>query len=328
MDKRIFITLIAIILLIGAFIGIRAMLGNQCQIPEITVEPASPEAGQIVKFSCTNTEDNITWNFADGKSSSGSTAEHRFDSPGTYNVSAKVNDDCSNSKEVIVREQRKVVTVAPVISMPSEIHAGEEARFSETTSGAGLRKWTVKETNETGEGETFSTTFKSQGKYHLSVSLSGNYVTGDSTYSIDVLKAKPVVKPAPVYIPEPPKPKPVKPKPEPEPKPKPEPKPAPTPKPARYLSDDDFTTRFEQIAKGLGPGNADIGQAADDWRDVIAPQVCSGQFLTILIGDQPLSDSDFRRRLISGQTSDVEVSKIVRGNDNCVSKVIVKAKSR
>ncbi len=340
MDKRIFITLIAVILLIGAFIGIRSMLSNHCEIPEITIDPALPEAGQLVKFSCSNSEENISWNFGDGKTSSGASVEHLYEASGVYNVVAKVDNECSNTKEVTIRDPRKVVTIAPVINIPSEIHAGEEAKFSETSSGASIRKWTLKETNETKEGESFSTTFKNQGIYHLAVSVSGNYVIGDSTFAITVLRPKPVVKTGPS-----------------------EEELAArrlkqqedqqraedarrrraeenknreannAPKAKAFLNDAEFTAKFEQVVKDLGPDNKDKGQASDDWRDVISKQVCSGQFLQIGMLDETgkqtlISDTDFRRRLMTGQTSEVIVSRIERGKDNCISKILIKARNR
>jgi len=320
MDKRIFITLIAIIVLIGAFIGMRFMLSDQCETPEVELEPAAPSTGQIVKFTCTNASENIAWDFGDGKSSSGKSTEHRFDTAGTYHVTINVNEKCSSVKEVIVRMPRKVETVKPSVIVPGAIHAGDDVTFTETTPGVTGWKWQVQPGTEKSEGPDFKLAFKNPGDYKIVVSIAGDFITGADTIPVKVLKAE--------Y--------------------KPQPKKEANRRAAeqKRLADEkrksdelskkssaaekaareaEFKERFMDIANLLHD-NMKGEKASDDWQAIIAPQLCSSPVPMVQWHNSGGSDSivrfsTFRRYMISNQYKVEKVDGIDKGSDNCVKRV-------
>lgn len=190
MDKRVFFILIGIIVLVGAVLGIRIMLSEDCEPPEITISPLTPEVGQAVTFTCTNADENISWDFGDQGKSSGKDASHVYKTNGSFTVKAAIGD-CENTKEVVVIQKREMVRVTPSLVMPTEVHAGESITFSEVTPEVDSWKWTIKETNASSEGSSFTTSFGTMGTFTVSVSLRGKFVSGDTTFTVNVLKALP-----------------------------------------------------------------------------------------------------------------------------------------
>ncbi|HKR07423.1 MAG TPA: PKD domain-containing protein [Bacteroidia bacterium] len=189
MDKRVFITLLGVIVLVGAILTFQR-LNIKCEPPAIKFEPSNPVVGERVTFTITSaTEDIITWDFGDSAVSSGPTAYHAYKLPRVYNVRAIIKEDCATPLEVNVGLPREMEIVIPSVSFPSVIHANEMVTFSEQTTDASVWNWKVNQTGETHQGQTFNPTFKNPGKYSVSVSINGKYVQGDTTFEVTVLKA-------------------------------------------------------------------------------------------------------------------------------------------
>ena len=323
MDKRIFITLIAIILLIGTFIGIRTMLNPQCEPPEVSIVPSRSEPGQLVKFTCMNADENVTWSFGDSKSASGKVTDHRFDAAGTYTITVKTDEECSVTVEYIVSAPRTVESIKPRVGIPEEIIARQPVKFKGLTEDATGWKWIVKETGDSGSGPEFTTTFKARGPYTLYVSIDGNYKKGADTIKLTV------VNPAPVVIPTPtPKPKPV-PVPKPAPKPKPEPKPLPPPA-AEFLPNAEFQIEFKKIGNGIASTiAAESDEASDAWASVIQKEVCTTPPTMVELTDQDgvketIRLDEFKLQLINRQHTIKKAEVMERGvNPRCVKKIKV-----
>ena len=91
MDKRVFISLIGVIIFFGVLFAFKKYVLNTCVPPEFALETEHPLVGQGVKFQCTNADgENISWDFGDGKKSSGTETEveHVYNTTGTYTVIA------------------------------------------------------------------------------------------------------------------------------------------------------------------------------------------------------------------------------------------------
>ncbi len=307
MDKRVFIILIGLIVLIGAILGIRSMLGETCEPPEISYDPSSPETGQVIKFTCINADEKITWIFSDGSTSSGKITEHKFDSAGTFTVKTTVGDDCNSTKEIIVRSPRKVEKVQLSFSHPTEIFANQLVTFSDQTPEASNWKWKVLETGDSSSGMSFNYTFKKAQKYNVQLTVSGQYINGDTTFLVEAFKPKPV----PVTKPKPDKDK--------------------------LMTDAVFKEKFMSIANDLHlkeTNKLDSGKPnpSNEWKDSILNQFSSGQSLIVDLTDDSndkelIKAEDFKRRMLTGRYTILQVIGLERGKNKFVVRVTIKVKS-
>ncbi len=337
MDKRIFLSLIGIILLIGAMIAIRAYVLDTCVPPEFTVEPEYPTTADSVIFKCSNCEDeDVSWDFGDGVKNSGVEVHHKYEGARGYTVTASMNAKCmSLPKEIKVREMRKHSIVTPTINLPSDtIFVGSNVQFADATVEATEWNWTLTPGDTKGTDRIFSTRFVKPDHYQLRLSIKGTYISGDTVIEVNVI-ARPKPKPLPAPPPPPvirerkPAPPPVvHEKPIPKPKPIAPPPPAPKPAPVKAVAFnvEEFNSDFKDVASRMN--GSEGSRATNDWVDKVMKKVCDDAVVTIkdTKGISTVEIEDFETQLILKKFSSiVGVSAEPKnlGKGTCVSKIIV-----
>jgi PKD repeat protein len=110
--------------------------------PKFVATPPSPTDHQTVIFdasSSTTTNATIVsyrWNFGDGDTGSGITAQHAFDDPGTFIVTLTVTDSIgrTNSLSQSINVAAGALPTAAIISSPSAPVVGQTVNFNGSTS--------------------------------------------------------------------------------------------------------------------------------------------------------------------------------------------------
>ena len=287
MDKRVLITLGAIIVIAGAILIVR-MLGDNCTIESISLSSNKEMVGKAITFDCVTESDQVTWDFGDQSKLEGAKATHTYSQPGKYKVFAKAGEDCQSSiEEIEIIPVPTIVTIMPAVSIPKIIRAMELTTFKDETDKANEWNWKVSESGEIGNSKSFSTSFKKAGSYTISLSVKGEYIKGDTAFQ--VLVSSPVVVQKKVeprlYIPTPPAKKK---------EPAPTPDPIPVKETRSFMSDSEFKSLFLQVANDLAEeGN----NSSTEWKEKIMSQFLSGGNTSIIVEDQ---NGNRKTMIISG----------------------------
>jgi PKD domain-containing protein len=313
MDKRVFISMLIIILFAGIILGIR-MCNKECVPPEITAMPEQPFRGNVITFKTNSDEDEkITWNFGDGESFTGNEAKHKYDSSATFIVIAKLEDNCEAQKVIFVKELPKMHAAIFALNIPSPIREKEPVTFNDATPDVTEWHWKVKETGETGEKSLFSPVFPRKGTYKITLSVNGAYVQGDTAFYVivagtTVKKDVPSFSKEKTYVPPPTDPKPKFPE-------------TPTPIKNQYLTDTELSEQFVQVANLLETNE----DASDTWKDLVESEFCNGALTKVTVKDdnneiQAISLDSFKTKAINGDY-DVKGIRIFRSATKCALSV-------
>lgn len=188
MDKRIIISFLALILLLGVIIGIRMLL-HDCKSPEIEISNLTPETGELVHLR-NITGDKVKWYINDKEIDFSSEIKYAFKTSGKNNIKAIVNEKCETVKEIDVKTPCEVNVINPTFSLPSEIEEDVPCTIKNRTENPSSVSWFIEETKETYSGNSFTTVFNTAGKYKITLKVSGKCFKGDTTFAINVKKQK------------------------------------------------------------------------------------------------------------------------------------------
>src|SRR5260221_5023207 len=158
MDKKIILTILVVILLVGGILLFN-IFNKQCSPPVIAFDIVHPMVGQVLTFEATSEEEeNILWDFGDGAPvTSGNKVEHIFSKAGSFSIVAK-SGECSTPRTVIVNPKPEMKVVVPKIKIsPDTIRVNERVTFRDETEGASRWQSMVNETSDSSTAESFST---------------------------------------------------------------------------------------------------------------------------------------------------------------------------
>ena len=215
MDKRIFIVIGGVVLLVGIIVLFKIMTSKSDVCPKLSMD-ATPRmlvigTGEKIQFSDNTPEaTEWLWNFGDGTGTSDEqNPSYEYDKSGRFIVKLTVNGKCSDTLSILVKsfipDTDKVVVQ---ITAPAEADAGTPVHFAGVADGATKWYWKFGETTHYDDStQTPTYTYKTPGKYN--VFLKTDNANKPAEWSITVY---PKQKPAPVN-PTPVNPTPVKPKP-------------------------------------------------------------------------------------------------------------------
>ena len=194
------LVLVLVMFLVGCGGGIPTV-PNQSPTANFTANPTSGIAPLEVAFDASNSSDSdgsITsyqWDFKDGNTGTGETANHTFSSIGSYNVNLTVTDNDgatdSTTKTITVTETTNQSPVASFTANPTSGIAPLEVAFdasnsSDSDGSITSYAWDFKDGN-TGNGETVNHTFSSTGNYNVKLTVTDDKgATSSATKTITV----------------------------------------------------------------------------------------------------------------------------------------------
>ena len=188
------LVLVLVMFLVGCGGGIPTV-PNQSPTANFTANPTSGIAPLEVAFDASNSSDSdgsITsyqWDFKDGNTGTGETANHTFSSIGSYNVNLTVTDNDgatdSTTKTITVTETTNQSPVASFTANPTSGIAPLEVAFdasnsSDSDGSITSYAWDFKD-GDTGTEQTINHTFSSSGSYNVLLTVTDNDGVTDST---------------------------------------------------------------------------------------------------------------------------------------------------
>ncbi len=211
MDKRIFIVIGGVVLLVLLIIGFKIMMAPSDDCQKLVID-ATPRmmvigSGEKIQFS-DNTPDATTWlwNFGDGKGTSDlQNPTYEYEASGKYTVQLTVNGKCTDTLSVLVKsfivDADKIVVK---ISAPAEAEVGTPVQFTGTADGAKHWYWKFGETAQIDDStQNPLYTFKTPGIYNVFLKTDNANKPGE--WSIQVFPKKKVVTQTVTTPPKPPK---------------------------------------------------------------------------------------------------------------------------
>ena len=127
-----------------------------------TFDASSSCGGQLVGGACTSTSllTNVTWNFGDSTTATGTIVGHTFNASGNYTVTLTVTND--QGRQATSSQLVSVSTVAApqaaFVVSPSTIHINDVVNFNATTSKAATGHSLVRYDWNFGDGTSSTTT--------------------------------------------------------------------------------------------------------------------------------------------------------------------------
>ena len=157
--------------------------------PSITAQGSVTVSGTSVSAQTTTTPvDSVIWNWGDGNSTNGATANHTYTSFGTFSVQQVVFNDCGNTDTLL----HTVDVCGPVTLNPTSTATGLMVDFDASTSvGTGLTyTWDFGQ-GSTSNDTTTSFTYGSAGTYTVTLTAVDACGNSSST-SFDITICNPV----------------------------------------------------------------------------------------------------------------------------------------
>ena len=150
----------------GTFARIRLMptgirLPPSNLVPKFTFSPSNPSQSQQVFFDASTSEGTISqyrWDFGDGDTSSGQTASHGFDDPGTYHVRLTLTDPQGRSASTTqtISVGQGTAPVAQFAFSPADPLPGDVVHFNGAASTAAPGRRIVSYQWDFGDGTSAS----------------------------------------------------------------------------------------------------------------------------------------------------------------------------
>ncbi|MFN7846391.1 MAG: PKD domain-containing protein [Bacteroidota bacterium] len=189
MDKRVIITFIATMLISIVLLGIKACK-KECNPPLIVMQDTVVNVGTKVIFSCiTESEEPITWNFGDNETSQGFEANHVYNNPGIYTVSALQSKECIGVNKLIrvvsPPQPAEPQRIAVNIVLPDDISAEQSVSIA-TDAPFTEYEWRVEETNQTSSENSLNVSFSKPGSYKINLKGNSSRFFGDTTVMVKV----------------------------------------------------------------------------------------------------------------------------------------------
>ena len=302
MDKRIFVTFLAIICLIGFILGIRWALKPKCEQPVLIITPQNPETGQEVVFATEN-GNVLVWEITGEKTARGASTKYTFNKSGTYIIKATAGEECVTTQQLIEHKPCEIQNVKPEIKLPSVIYTGRIETMSDITSGANSWKWSVEGNSQTSTAISFSVSFDKPGNYTVKLSLSGKCIKGDTAFVITVAKApteanRVVTVKEPLINPQ-----------------------KTVEKPTIHLiNDPEFINNFVEIANQLYDGET----SSTDWATKIVARCCDDARVEVFINgglERDVKLSKFKQYQINNEFHVSSALVIEKGFGGCIKKI-------
>ena len=211
MDKRIFIVIGGVVLLVLMIIGFKIMMSPSDECQKLVIE-ATPRmmvigSGEKIQFSDNTPEaKSWLWNFGDGKGTSDlQNPTYEYEASGKYIVQLTVNGKCTDTISVTVKsfiaEADKIVVK---IIAPAEAEVGIPVQFTGSAEGALHWYWKFGETSQIDDStQNPKYTFKAPGIYNVFLKTDNANKPGE--WSIQVFPKKKVVTQTLQTPPKPPK---------------------------------------------------------------------------------------------------------------------------
>lgn len=173
---------------LGAIPAFGANIALQSNPTPVQVErldgPESVQTGTTVTYSATINAESAsrpierTWTFGEGKTSSGLTAEHTFEQPGTYTVLFKAENEAGTdvrSKTVSVTEPPKPPHIATLQAAPNPATVGSEVFFRAEVSESSNVSYAWRLGNgTTASSAVTSHTYEDPGTYTVELTVSND----------------------------------------------------------------------------------------------------------------------------------------------------------
>ncbi|MFB6286503.1 MAG: PKD domain-containing protein [Candidatus Bipolaricaulia bacterium] len=164
--------------------------------------PTEVKAGESVTYTASINEGEATspltyrWNFGDGSTGSGMTAEHTYREAGTYTVQFTASNKAGTASqtrtvEVVAPQPARIVSVN---ANPTRVDEGESVSFSVNAQGDSpiSYAWTFGD-GSSGSGASPSHTYEEPGTYTAEVTASNDAGEGSQTITVTVERALPSI---------------------------------------------------------------------------------------------------------------------------------------
>lgn len=315
LDSRVWITLIIAVLLSGALFGFRVATTIPCADISIGIQSMN-NPGMVSFFqkdaltftAITKNQGAVVWDFGDNSEGQGERAIHSYAIPGTYYVTATVNDKCREFVPVIVVAQTMKIA-APVagggelsIEGPEAPKAGEPASYSTLALGQNY-EWNVLNSPEYPTQRTPIATylFTTAGTKNIELKVDGKPVR-------KIIQVLPGEMKPPTSLPGP------QPLPNNYPAPEPLPEKPKAPK-AKILPAEEFTSMLEKVTKG------DMNASSFD------AYLCEGGAAAtrVLLNDKTWSNlSAFCDKISKNKKYNIKNTEVIRDDNGCVKQLKIK----
>lgn len=165
--------------------------------------PTSVEAGEAVTYAASINQEEATrpltyqWDFGDGSTGSGLTAEHTFQEAGSYPVQFTATNEAgeaSQSITVSVVEPPQPANIVSINADPNPVDEGEPVSFSANAQGDSpiSYEWDFGD-GMTGSGESPSHTYDEAGTYTVELTASNEAGESSQTLTMTVERALPSI---------------------------------------------------------------------------------------------------------------------------------------
>jgi len=200
MDKRVILTFVGTILITIALLSLKACR-KDCVLPIVKANKTLIVVDEEVEFSAiTESDEEIAWDFGDGKNGIGASIKHTYVKTGTYNVVANLNEKCKSLPFTIEVTNPKIKVIQALtlsLELPNKIEAEVEATFTVNNPELSDYNWQVVETAATSKESFLNVSFPSPGSYTIKLNALGDGFKGDTIFEVKVEKKSTAAIPVP-----------------------------------------------------------------------------------------------------------------------------------
>ena len=151
-DKNVIFIMLGTLLLASMALIAKVANHDPCNIMNFEVNASQFRVGEIIRFK--DYSENVTerqWSFGDSTDYRYTENPfHTYTTPGTYTVELLVNDNCSVSKEIVIKEKLDIIDSTRIakFKVPTKITVGELLSVTDLTKKATSWEWRFGETSE------------------------------------------------------------------------------------------------------------------------------------------------------------------------------------
>lgn len=312
LDRSIVLFFFLVILISSSVFSYRYSNYIPCEIADFEIISKNYEVGDLIKFKDkTKNVSKRAWDFGDGSNpKSENSLFHKFEKPGRYTITLKVNNTCEIKKAIIIKAVKPSIDSSKIarFTIPEQIRVGEPLTLKDESKNATKWEWWIEDDGKTKKfyDARHEYTFKTPGDKRITLIINDadEYATQKT---IMVLK-KEIVSPPPFRKP-----------PEKEKKNPPvdiKVKPDSTSgidisvKKVDYISEKDFGDRLTNLARGQ--------IKEEDVNNALTQFLCGNLDLPITARKKSTTFSEFFEE-IKGRKIKIKKLKIVRNKEtNCI----------
>ncbi|WP_029489613.1 PKD domain-containing protein [Aquimarina agarivorans] len=151
-DKNVIYIMLGTLLLASIVLIAKVANHDPCNIMNFEVNASQFRVGEIIRFK--DYSENVTerqWSFGDSTDNRYTENPfHTYSTPGTYSVELLVNNNCSVSKEIVIKEKLDIIDSTRIANfkVPASITVGELISVTDITKKATSWEWRFGETSE------------------------------------------------------------------------------------------------------------------------------------------------------------------------------------